>query len=143
MKQIFVLVLIAMIGFFPLALAADQETQDVSVVVGQAVPGLDVIPSNYDYGTVIQGQCSDENPNGTIYLNNTGNVNITVTTIATYIFENIDYRIGSGAWIDVNSFSIGVATSINQTVNTQICIPSVTTPTGYSGAVTFEYISTP
>ena len=141
-----VAIMIAMVGVFPIAMAGQvtqEEIQVVNVTVDAAVPGLNVMPPSYDYGSVVQGQCSVENPNGTIQLNSTGNVDIEVTTIAVGIFEGIDYCIGSTPctpWTDVNSFSVVVPFGTVEEVNTRICVP-VDYLGNYTGTVTFEYIA--
>lgn len=143
--------MIAMIGLSSVAIA-DQETQEVDVIVDAAVPGLSITPSSYNYGSVTQGQCSNENPDkietnsdGTIQLSSTGNVDIEVTTVAAGIFAGIDYCIGDipcTSWIDVNDFSVVIPFGDTQSVNTQICVPGDYLGY-YPGIVTFEYISVP
>ena len=144
-------IMIAMVGFFSVAIA-DEKTQDVNVTVDEAVPGLEVTPPEYGYGSVTQGQCSNENPHvtvgnpsGTIQLNSTGNIDITVTTVAAGIFAGIDYCIGSTPctpWTDVNTFSVVVPFGTVQEVNTRICVSSEYLGL-YENMVTFEYISAP
>ena len=133
-------IMIAGVSVFSVAVA-DETTQNVNVTVGPEILGLEVAPGYYNYGTVTQGQCSIENPGETpIYLNNTGNINETVSTDATGIFMGIEYRIGSGDWTNIIDFSGDVAMGINQSVNTRICIPDGQEVKTYPGMVTFEYI---
>lgn len=136
--SIFVIaMLIAMISVISIITATENTTQTVNLIVTKVL-SFEVTPPNYDYGDVMHGQCS---VNGFIYLNNTGNVNITVETNATGVFSNINYNgtIGSGSWLDVDDFSVGIVAGYNQTVNTQICIPTGYAPGTYSDTVTFEY----
>ena len=112
-----------------------------TVVVSVECPvSFNISPTSYNYGTLYPGVCSGTDPSGPITLSNTGCPDLQVETIATGIFENIDYSVGSG-WIDADDFSVVVDGSTNKVINTRICIPSGELPDTYTGTVTFEYIA--
>lgn len=116
-----------------------DSSQTVEVIVSCPV-SFSISPPNYDYGTLYPGACSGTDPSGQITLSNTGCPDLQVETIATGVFEGIDYSVGTG-WIDANDFSVIVDGSSVKLISTRICIPSGTLPDSYVGTVTFEYIS--
>lgn len=128
-----------------LVACADNRTQTVDVVVSCPV-SFDVLPTNYNYGTIYPGACSVKNPDSgqKVILNNTGCPDLQVEINTTGIFENIDYDVdgdGSLTWIDANNLSINVDRGSTKNLNTRICIPIGTVPDSYTGTVTFEYIA--
>lgn len=112
--------------------------QTVSVFVPIPTVSFEVTPVSYVYGEVKRGQCSEDNPNGQITLNNTGTLDLQIMTITTGIFENIDYN--DGSWVDGNDFVTEVDVGTQEGIDTRICIPLDAEYGVHTGMVTFEYI---
>ncbi len=122
-KVICVLGFLMAVCFAGFVLGADSDTLTVSV--GVMAPEPDVVgvavPDSLDFGNVTKGEESDIMD---LYINNTGNVAITVTPELAgdhdEIFNNLFFRrTQSQAFTEVGSFSVNITEPSSGDVKTQ------------------------